>query len=94
MGSMIFIFNHGTHRKHGMKRIFNRERCETREKSKNPLATFSVFSGLKINHGRHAREMILNRERRETRERVIIGESLPRSPLRDAAPRNAQRRIG
>ncbi len=57
MSSIIFIFNHGTHRKHGMKRIFNRER-------------------------------------RETRERVIIGESLPRPPLRDAAPYNAQRRIG
>jgi len=55
------------------KRIFNRERCETREKSKNPLATFSVFSGLKINHRRHAREMILNRERRETREKNLKG---------------------
>jgi len=51
MSNIIFIFNHGTHRKHGMKRIFNRER-------------------------------------------VIKGESLPLPPLRDAAPRNAQRRIG
>ncbi len=31
MSNIIFIFNHGTHRKHGMKRIFNRERRETRE---------------------------------------------------------------
>ena len=56
MSSMIHIFNQGTHRNHGMKRFFNRER-------------------------------------RETREKVIIGESLPCSPLRDAAPRNAQRRM-
>jgi hypothetical protein len=31
MTSMILIFNHGTHRKYGMKRIFNRESREKRE---------------------------------------------------------------
>lgn len=42
----------------------------------------------------HGMKRVFNRERCETREKVIIGESLPRSPQRDAAPRNAQRRIG
>jgi len=37
MSSMIFIFNHGTHGNHGMKRIFNRERRETREKVFNEI---------------------------------------------------------
>jgi len=49
MSSMIFIFNHGTHRKHGMKRIFNRERRETREKN---------LKGLKRGIVKELREMI------------------------------------
>ncbi len=49
MSSMILIFNHGTHRKHGMKRIFNRERRETREKN---------LKGLKSGIAKAMREMI------------------------------------
>ncbi|HPX25949.1 MAG TPA: hypothetical protein PLG87_04020 [Treponemataceae bacterium] len=49
MSSMIFIFNHGTHRKHGMKRIFNREMRETREKN---------LEGLKSGIAKAMREMI------------------------------------
>jgi len=52
MSSIIFIFNHGTHRKHGMKRIFNRERRETREKDLEGLK-----SGI-VKAMRELREMI------------------------------------
>ena len=49
MSNIIFIFNHGTHRKHGMKRVFNRERRETREKN---------LKGLKSGIAKAMREMI------------------------------------
>jgi len=49
MSNMILIFNHGTHRKHGMKRIFNRERRETRENN---------LEGLESGIAKAMREMI------------------------------------
>jgi len=49
MSNMILIFNHGTHRNHGMKRIFNRERRETREKN---------LGGLESGIAKALREMI------------------------------------
>jgi len=52
MSNIIFIFNHGTHRKHGMKRVFNRERRETREKDLEGLK-----SGI-VKAMRELREMI------------------------------------
>ncbi|HPX25950.1 MAG TPA: hypothetical protein PLG87_04025 [Treponemataceae bacterium] len=43
------VLNHGTHRNHGMKRFFNRERRETRENN---------LEGLKSGIVKELREMI------------------------------------
>ncbi len=43
------VLNHGTHRNHGMKRLFNRERRETREKD---------LEGLESGIAKAMREMI------------------------------------